>query len=254
MSEILIYLAIKYEGDWGKIYETLHDKLYIFNDEEIRKTLSEMKSKAVTILDSDYPEQLKESFKPPFVLFYYGDITLLKDRQKLISVVGSRKPSDYSLTHTEKIVGELSKDYVIVSGMAVGIDSAAHMAAISNGGKTVAILGSGIDYCYPSTNKFLYSVLKRDHLVVSEYPGKTVPDRKNFPFRNRLIAFASRALFVPHARSNSGSQVTVGYSILTNDTIFCLPYLIGEDSLCNRLINCGAVLVESADDIKKELE
>lgn len=250
--KILIAYALKYEGDWDKIYSAICSKELLTDEEESKANT--IKSKAITILDDEYPEQLKNVHKPPIVLFYYGDISLMRDYYKNISIVGSRACSDYGARMTEEIASDLAKrGYVIVSGMAKGIDGIAHQSAINSGGKTIAVLGGGIDYCYPSENIYLYKDIKKHHLLISEYPGNVLPQTHFFPIRNRIIAGLSKTLIVTEASHYSGSLVTASLALEGNADVMCVPYEAGKQSECNRLINSGAILVESADDVVNEM-
>jgi DNA processing protein len=251
---LLLYLSIKYRGNWDKIYEAIKRKEDVKED-DVNLARQETKSKYITIIDSDYPKVLSQIFKPPFVIFYYGDIKNVDDIYKCISVVGSRHSSDYGVAMTRNIVSKLAETKTIISGMASGIDSVAHEAAIHCGGKTVAILGGGIDYCYPKENKKLYEEIKNNHLLLSEYPGNLEPEKEQFPFRNRLIAAFSEATLVTEANSQkSGTLVTVRYALMFGRDVMCVPYCASSGSVCNRLIKEGACLVENATDILQELK
>ena len=246
--EILIYLAMLYSGDWVKIFDHLQNRESI-DEEDCAKVLELVNSKTITIFDEEYPTWLKSIYRPPFVLFYHGDISLIRDFDKMLGVIGSREPSEYGSNITKEIVGSIAKDVVVVSGMARGIDSLAAVAAINNGGKTVAILGSGINYCYPLRNQKLYKNLCKNHLVLSEYPNSFAPTEETFPSRNRIIAGLSKCLLVTEARSNSGTQITVAQALMFNRDIACVPYRAGDDSICNRLISEGAYLVQNGNDV-----
>lgn len=255
-EKLLVALAIKHKGDWDEIYKALTNKE--INDlDEYLVMVDNLKCKYITILSEDYPLCLKYAFKAPIVLFYYGDINLLINVQNNVSVVGSRDYSTYAKEMTESIVEDLAKEYVIVSGMARGIDTIAHNAAISNGGKTIAVLGSGIDYCYPLENKYLYQDIKRDHLVISEYPGHTLPTKTTFPMRNRIIAMISRGTIVTEAYAKSGTLSTIMFALEYNRAVLCVPYPATAKSECNRLIASGAFLVENGKQaieiLKKEI-
>ncbi len=246
--EILLYLALKHKGDWNPIYEDISKHVEI-NHEEAEKLISTVKSSFITILDEEYPESLKNAYKPPFVLFYYGDISLISDKNNKIAVVGSRKATKYGKEMTETMVKGISKDFVIVSGMAIGIDAAAHRAAISSGGKTIGILGNGIDFHYLEENKDIYEECKKNHLVISEYPGDTPPSPACFPIRNRIIAGLCNNLLVTEGKVRSGTQITALLMTQKSGNVCCVPTRAGEDSICNHLIKEGAYLVETIDDI-----
>ena len=251
-EELLLALSYKYKGNWDEIYRALHYRVDgDYDDLDIYlEQAKAMKCKYTTILSDDYPQSLKRCTPwPPFVLYYYGDLSLVNDESKLISVVGSRDCSEYGGEMTQKIVKEICHEFTIVSGMALGIDAIAHQTAIDNGGKTVAVLGGGIDYVYPYSNRFLYEELKNHHLIISEHPGDTMPEQKSFPMRNRIIAFLSRGTIVTEAYAKSGTLTTVKYALDNNKLIFCVPYLATSKSECNRLIDSGAYLVESGNDV-----
>ena len=250
--ELLIALVIKYKGKWDDIMTAV--SLRQHPEDEFLEKANQLKCSTVTLLDPEYPSALRHIVKPPFVLFYYGNLNLISDYYKNISVVGSRDCSKYGSTKTTEIAGDLAaKGFTIVSGMAIGIDTIAHKAAIDRGGNTVAVLGCGIDYCYPPSNYKLYQLLKKKHLILSEYPGNEEPIPSNFPIRNRIIAGLSKTLVVTEAKYQSGSMTTALLAINGNSDVMCLPYPAGERSECNRLISNGAILIENAEDIINEM-
>ncbi len=250
IREIIIAEAIFHDGDYDKIYRDLSSHK-TFSLEEAHEICKSLKCQALTILDRDYPEYLRHMFKPPFVIFYYGDISLLNEPSSALGVVGTRDPSTQKEQLTYELVSKLCKDYIIVSGLAKGIDRAAHKAAIENGGRTVAILGSGIDLCYPTENLDLYEEIKNSgkHLIISEYPNLSTPDMKHFPFRNRLIAMFSKGILVTESAKRSGTSITVNYGLLFGRDIMCVPSNDLNNSGCNFYIKQGAALVENADDV-----
>lgn len=246
--EILLYYAIIYKGDWNQIYNALASKLEP-DVKDFKKVVKYNKSKYVTFLDDDYPEQLKNLKKPPFVLFYHGNLSIIKNKEKAISVVGSRKNTDYGEAVTTYFVKHLCKELVIVSGMARGIDGIAHRACINNKGKTVAVLGCGINICYPPSNLDLYEELKKKHLIISEYPDLTEPNPLYFPIRNRIIAALSNCLLVTEGQKNSGTSITATITLDSGGNVCCVPTRIGEHSVCNHLIAYGAYLVETPEEV-----
>lgn len=248
----LIATAIVHHGKWDDILHAIETKT-MPSEAETEEICKDIKCGVLTILDAEYPEYLKNYFKPPIVLFYHGDISLIKDNSKNIAVVGSRNPDSISLKHTDDIIKGLTKELNVVSGLAVGIDRQAHESAINNGGKTIAVLGSGIDLCYPSNNEDLYETIKNEHLLISEHYGVEPPYKGCFPERNRLIAMFARSTLVPFARHRSGTSITVNYTIAAGHLLFCVPSSDLEDSLCNSLIHDGAILVRNSDDILYEL-
>lgn len=222
---------------------------------EALHTLATIHYQYITIVDPDYPPELQTIYQPPLVLFYYGNIHLLKQLGKSIALIGSRKPSAYGLTMTRVIAKELVQaGYVVVSGLASGIDGAAHQSAIDEGGSTIAILGSGIDYCYPKDHLSIYKKIKEQHLLISEYPGLVPPSSEHFPQRNRIVAGLSKGVVVTEASERSGTLITVGYALTQGKEVFCVPHLAQLHSSCNRLIKEGAYLVETGQDILDILE
>lgn len=257
--EILIYLAVKHKGDWESIHDDFQTSVSEdgtqkykyeedFDENKAKKLISNIKSSAVTILDEEYPEDLKNITRPPYVLFYHGDISLLKRPNKL-AVVGSRHCSDYGLEETNRFVKELCKDFVIVSGNALGVDVCAHRACLESGGKTIAVLGSGINVCYLKDNLDVYEACKKNNLVISEYPNNVEPQPKNFPTRNRIIVGISDALLVTEGKSVSGTKITALLMADKNGNVCCIPTRLHEDSICNALIKGGAFLVEEPEDV-----
>ncbi len=248
----LIAISILNHGNWDDILHALETKTCIPED-VVEDICSKIKCGVLTIFDAEYPEYLKNYWKPPIVLFYYGDLSLIKDNSKNIAVVGTRNPSNQALENTDNFIAGLVKDYAIVSGLAKGIDRQAHVSAIKHGGKTIAVLGSGLDLCYPSCNEDIYKDIKENHLLISEYYDHQAPHCENFPHRNRLIAMFSRATLVPEAKVRSGTSITVNYTLNFGHQVFCIPSSNLLDSLCNDLIHDGAILARSYDDVLYEL-
>ena len=255
---LLIYLAVIYDGDYDSVlYYSVKSNDY--DPREVERVVSELKCKALTMIDPEYPDYLRKQPRAPIVLFYYGDISLINDEhiKTNLGVVGTRSPTDYGLMHTKKIVYEVAKDCVIVSGMAQGIDAQAHQAAIEAGGKTVAVLGSGIDNPWPLVNiKLYHDIIKSGGLVVSEYPNMSPPIGFHFPTRNRLIAMFSEALLVTEAYgTTSGTSITVGCALNLGKDVMCIPYPAEAiDSFCNHLLWEGANLVRDGKDVLVDMK
>ena len=253
--DVLTYLAIVNQGDWHRTYQACRNwKNSEVSDEEIEKVLKTLKCQYITILDDEYPFQLRNVHWPPLVLFYYGDISLIKNFNRNISVIGSRNNTEYGARMTHSIVKDICQDFNIVSGLAIGIDSIAHKAAIENGGRTIGVLGNGIDFIYLKSNEELYKEIREKHLVISEYPNDVPADENTFRMRNRIIAALSIALVVTEARNHSGSLITISFALQLGRDVFCVPYRADEGSHCNVLIKEGAFLAESGDDILYELK
>ena len=192
---------------------------------------------AITILDEEYPKKLLELKYPPIVLYYEGDISLLKEES--IAIVGSRVPCDYSLKACE-LLSKKAKD-VVVSGLAKGIDACAHR----NASRTIGVLGSGINYYYPYENKSLIDKMKRENLVLSEYPDRVKPLSFHFPFRNRIIAALSKIVYIMETGEHSGTMTTVNEALELSREIKVLPF----DIFTNKGIGNLKLIHEGADII-----
>lgn len=221
--------------------------------EEAKRTLEQLMAKEICMVSRDcaeYPKRLKQIFLPPLVLYYYG--RLPEDDKPSLAVIGARNCSVYG----EEIASSFSKELSyagiqIISGMARGIDGAAGRAAIHGAGGAYAVLGSGVDVCYPKENKLLYANLKQLGGVLSEELPGTEPLSWNFPKRNRIISGLADAVFVVEARENSGSLITVSHALEQGKDVFATPGRIYERLAegTNRLIQEGAYLVREPEDI-----
>ncbi|NLJ32502.1 MAG: DNA-protecting protein DprA [Erysipelotrichaceae bacterium] len=248
-NDVLFFFSQKYNGNYDKIYQAIKDKEPI-KQSELEQSKRNFTGNFITILDDNYPEGFKYMYRPPLVLYYLGDIRLLDNLDKAIAVVGSRDATKYGLNMTEEIVSDLIKEnYTIVSGMARGIDAKAHEVALASNGKTIAVLGSGIDYPYPKSNTPLYYKIVEHGLVLSEYPGNIAPSKEYFPERNRIVAALTNGVLVVESKIRSGTFITINYALSRGSDIYCVPTKANENSGCNRLIKDGAYLVESAKDI-----
>lgn len=253
MEEILVYLSIIHNGDWNKIYQDILDKRPIDKD-EVKSVVNNLNIKYITLLNENYPSCLKTIFKPPFVIFYKGNIDLLNHQNKKIAVIGSRNNTDYGRLSTQKICKELVEEKVIIiSGLAKGIDSIAHNSCLACNGKTIAVLGNGLDVHYPKENFQTQERIEVNGLVLSEYPPGTQPNSDNFPQRNRIIAGISDGIVVIEAKQKSGTMNTVSHALECGKPIFCVPERNNCNSGCNKLIKEGAKLIESSKDILEDL-
>lgn len=179
-------------------------------------------TKILQFTDQNYPYLLKQIHKPPQKLYYKGNLDLLK--KTCIAVVGTRKNSDYGEEMTRKIIDELSDlDICIVSGLAVGIDTVAHQAALEYGLSTIAILGSGIENIYPLENFELAETIAKKGLIMSEYEGQLAPLKGNFPQRNRIVSGISVATIIIEAPERSGALITAKLALEQNREIFTIP-------------------------------
>lgn len=205
--------------------------------------------------DSDiFPEKLMFESGPVTGIYYKGNEKLLNMRS--IAIVGSRKCSEYGKRVAMKIASEaVANGFCVVSGMAIGIDNFAHQGALSAGGKTIAVLGTGADICYPPQHRKLYENICDNGLIVTEYPPGTEAMPFRFPQRNRIIAGLSEAVVVVEARSGSGSLITAELADSQNKPVFAVPgNITSQYSLgTNRLITEGAQAVSVIDDIFRYL-
>jgi DNA processing protein len=195
--------------------------------ERARKHLHDLPENVhvVTYYDSAYPEHLKSIFQPPALLFVYGNVELLGADRNL-AIIGSRKMTDYGKRVTKELCSDFAKqEIVITSGFASGIDTCAHESIFDAGGKTVAVLGSGIDVIYPSGNKALAKRLVDSGrgAVVSELPIGTPPEAKNFPWRNRIVSGLSKASIIIESEEKGGSMITASLALDQGRDIFALP-------------------------------
>ncbi|MCR4440411.1 MAG: DNA-processing protein DprA [bacterium] len=208
----------------------------------------------VTFWDAQYPRLLKSISDPPAFLFVRG--SLRAEGNQAVAVVGTRSPSDYGRLVTARLCGELATQGVtIVSGLARGIDTEAHKATLQVGGRTIAVLGSGVDVIYPSENRALAKRIIEQGALVSELPMGAGPDAPNFPRRNRLISGMSLGTLVVEAGETSGALITANVALEQNREVFAVPGSIFSPKSrgTNRLIQEGAKLVMSAEDVLAEL-
>src|ERR1039457_2872947 len=208
----------------------------------------------VTLGDAAYPHPLRDIFDPPAVLFARGNIGLLQDL--MIGVVGTRRPTPYGVAVAERLSADLAQaGLTIVSGMARGIDTAAHRGALSVGGKTIAVLGCGADIVYPSENRRLAAEIAAKGLIVSEFPMGAVAFPQNFPIRNRIISGMSTGLLVVEGAQYSGSAITAKLALDQGREVFAVPGNITSKMSWgpNLLIKQGAKLVQDWNDVVVDL-
>lgn len=206
----------------------------------------------ITIEDERYPHRLREIFDPPLVLYYAGDIHVLDEPS--VSIVGARKPSPYGRAVAERLAYDLSaKGLAVVSGLAHGIDSISHWGALK-GGKTIAVLGSGLERIYPKDNRPLFEKIIEDGLVLSEYPLKAAPLKYHFPCRNRIIGGLSWGVVVVEGTKKSGSLITARLALEANREVMAVPGNITSELSrgTNWLIQSGAKLVSGWKDVVEE--
>ncbi len=216
--------------------------------------LAQRKERLLTYWDKDYPALLKKIPDPPVLLYLKG--TLSAQDQNAIAVVGTRAPTQYGKMVAEKLVAELAvRGLTIVSGLARGIDTIAHRTAIKNGGRTLAVLGSGLDVMYPAENERLSQEISARGAVLSEYAYGAKPDAVNFPRRNRIISGLALGVIVVEAGLESGAMITANFALEHNREVFAVPgsILSMKSAGPHQLIREGAKLVHRIDDVLEEL-
>jgi len=218
--------------------------------------LEKEKIDIITIQDKSYPKLLKEIYAPPAILYIKGNFE--PNDEFSLGIVGTRNFSDYGRHITPIITSELCKSNItIISGLAKGIDTIAHKTAIENNGRTIAVLGSGIDTnsIYPTINKYLAEKIIENGAVISEFPINTMPLPQNFPQRNRIVSGLSLGVLVIEAPEKSGSMITARNALEQNRDVFAIPgnIISNNSSGPNKLIKMGAKLVSQTSDILKEL-
>ena len=228
------------------------ERYFQIDDTHLEKEFKKFPS--FSILDDCYPWDLSEIYDAPVLLFYKGNLELLKFPK--VAVVGSRACSKQGAKSVEKVIQGLGNELVIVSGLAKGIDTVAHMAALQNGGKTIAVIGTGLDVFYPKANKRLQDYIGNEHLVLSEYGPGEQPLKFHFPARNRIIAGLCRGVIVAEAKMRSGSLITCERAMEEGRDVFAIPgsILDGLSDGCHHLIQEGAKLVTSGKDVLAEFE
>ncbi|WP_314077055.1 DNA-processing protein DprA [uncultured Granulicatella sp.] len=204
--------------------------------------------------DALYPKRLKEIYLPPVVLFYKGRLELFN--RLSIGIVGARNHTPYSKEALEYLLPDiLERKVSIISGLARGVDSLAHQLTLDLKGETIAVIGNGINICYPKENQSLYDAIGKKGLILSEYPLDSPPLKFHFPYRNRIIAGLSHGLCVIEAKMHSGSLITANVALSENRQVFALPGNITSEYSkgTNELITAGAFPIRNANDILNSL-
>ena len=247
INKLLAQRIRKIVRDKDKIKEDTKRELDRINNLQIKIT---------SIWDSDYPELLKNIYDPPLLLYYKGDLSELDKFS--IAIVGTRKPTEYGKLQTQKITSDLAaQNITIVSGLARGIDSLAHSTALKSNGRTVAVIGSGLNKIYPPENKKLFEEIAEKGVIFSEYKLDTQPDAGNFPQRNRIISGLSLGCIVIESGIPGGALQTAHFALDQNREVFAVPGNLGikQSEGTNTLIQKGtAKLIKNAEDVLVELE
>lgn len=238
------------------IGEVIADKIIALNKKDIDKELdlaNKLGLKIITIEDDKYPMNLKSIPGAPIILYIKGD--LIPDDNYAIGIVGSRRPSFYGLFQAQEFAyGLANQGFTIVSGMACGIDTYSHRGALKAKKRTLAVIGSGLNYLYPKENIRLAEEISERGAVISEFPLNTKPFPYNFPRRNRLISGLSLGVLVVEAAYNSGALITADFALEQGRDVFAIPGKIDSVNSfgTNELIKQGAKLVTDINDISEE--
>lgn len=263
MNEIESYQEIFIlDRDKLKKYFQLDDEtinsIYDSRNRDFSKEEEKLKNlgiKIISIKDEEYPESLKNISHPPLFLHYRGDISLASS-EKIIGIVGTRRATVYGRNACEKIVDDLADGNVVtVSGLASGIDTICHKRTLQRNGKTIAVVGSGLDIVYPAENRRYWQEIGEKGLIISEFPLGTPPNNFNFPMRNRIIAGLSRGVAVIESKEKGGSLITAYLALEEGRDVFAVPGDIFSPVSCgtNELIKKSeAKLITSGKDILEE--
>jgi DNA processing protein len=241
-SQHLIHLAIIHNGNYHAIKKAL---------ENFEISPPFLYQRAITVLDEKYPNCLKHLTQPPFVLFYEGNLDLLS--RPSISIVGSRHPSDYAVNVLKEGFKYLNPELTIVSGGALGIDCLAHQYALNHQMKSIWVCGHGLGRLYPKQHYTLYAHLKKEHLVISEYPSQSEALPQHFIHRNRIVVALSETLLVMSGTLKSGTMHSVKFALDLNKNIITIPHPINDSQgeLCNHLIENGSGLLTNVTEFAK---
>jgi len=203
----------------------------------------------------EYPKSLAQIYDPPVLMYVKG--SLIETDKSAIAMVGSRKATSYGIKAANKFASALTKHKVtLVSGMARGIDTEVHRTTLRNDGRTIAVLGSGLEFIYPPENRGLYAEIIKHGAVISEFPLLSPPKKHHFPRRNRIISGLSLGTIVVEASERSGSLITARFALEQGREVFAIPGSVGGETSkgVHRLIQDGAKLVQNVDDIMNELQ
>jgi DNA processing protein len=216
--------------------------------------LERLGARTITIDDGQYPAHLRNIHDPPPVLYVKGE--MLETDRKAIAIVGTRRPTRYGLETAERFAGQLAAlGITIVSGLALGIDTAAHRGALQAGGRTIAVLGSGIDQIYPSSNRILAKEIEQHGTLVTEFQLGQQPDKWTFPQRNRIISGLSLGVIMVEGHYDSGAMITAKEALDQGREVFAVPgnVQLEQSKGPHWLIKQGAKLVENVQDVLDEL-
>ncbi|MDS3861374.1 DNA-processing protein DprA [Thermosynechococcaceae cyanobacterium BACA0444] len=239
------------EGIGPKVLEQLKINRTKINPGQLLEQHQQKNPQFWTLSDPDYPRTLAEIPDPPPILYYSGQAQPAENAGQIpmVAMVGTREPTEYGKRWTRRLAELLGRHgFVVVSGLAEGIDTQAHWGCLEGGGRTIAVLGTGVDLVYPPRNRELFGEIINQGLVVSEYPSQTPPDRAHFPRRNRIIAGLCRAILIMEAPRKSGALITADMANEYGRDIYVLPGMLDNDQAigCLSLLNRGAQVILGA--------
>ena len=251
--DVLVLLSIVHEGDWNKINADI--RIHKPLDVTIQKSTDD----CITIVDADYPKELLQTSQPPFVLYVKGNADLLRaSPDAILSIVGSRTPTDYAAKYSSEMGVACAKHSVILCAkVSKGCSRTALRACAEAGGRCIAVMSSGFDKPYPDDKenaKTIEAVLASGGVIVSEYPMGTLPKPQNFVASSRIVAALGKAMFVPQADAQSGSMIAIAFALNAGKDVAALPFEATEGSKIqnNFLIANGAALVCDANGFLEE--
>jgi DNA processing protein len=236
------------------VAQRIRNKVFSIDPERELHNVEQLGARVISYRDSEYPRLLRRIPAPPMILYVKG--RRLDENKNKIAMIGSRASTPYGIKTAERLSrGLVQNGMEVVSGMAQGIDSAAHWGALKSRGGTVAVLGTGIDRVYPRANRELSKRLAESGTLVSEFPLGTAPEAQNFPIRNRIISGLSLGVVVVEAAKKSGSLITASHALEQGREVFAVPGSVNsfKSKGCHFLLKQGAALAESVDDILEAL-
>ncbi|BAQ65328.1 DNA-processing protein DprA [Geminocystis sp. NIES-3709] len=246
------------DGIGKKLCNLIQEEKRKIEPEKLYLKHIEKNPKFWTVIELEYPKLLLEIPSPPSILYYLGQVNLSENQgiTPLIGIVGTRKPTEHGKKWTYNISKALGKNgFTVVSGLAEGIDTVAHRGCLDGGGRTIAVLGNGLDRAYPSNNRQLMAEIAEKGLIMTEYEYGSQPERGNFPARNRIVAGLCRAVLVMEAPEKSGALITARYANEFNRDVYTLPN--SPDNVqargCLRLIHNGAEIIINEEELLSSL-
>lgn len=254
MQDLLLYFSLKYKGDFNKIYEALLKKeaVNVFEKDMLKKRLEISGCNYTTLVSDNYPMALKLINCSPFVLYYYGDISLLDE--KTISLIGTRQPSPLGEETTKNITQELvNNNFVMIAGLEKGTGAFIHQEGWNNNGRTIAVMHGGIENNPIKENSELYNHLKNEQLIISEYPGYVEPTLQQLGLRSRLITAFSDALVIIETREEQECLSAQYYAFEQGKEVFCIPSDFGCEISGNiHALESGAKIYTGIESLYKE--